>query len=99
MFALQARERGGGGTENADFLAIVRRKILGKLARPENRSFEAGIAHDDVGERSERRVSHHTAEVKFALEEGNVILLHGVLDSVVARIKSLDEHAAGKFAP
>src|SRR5690348_11825003 len=98
MFPLQARERGGRGAEDADFFAIVRRKILGKLARPEDRFFEAGIAHNHVGERSEGRIGHHTAEVEFALEEREVILLDGVLNGVVVGIKSLDEHATGEVA-
>ena len=98
MLLFQARERRGRRAENADFLAVMGRKVLGKLARPEDRSFEAGVAHNHVGERSERRVGHHAAKVQFALEEGEVILFDGVLNRVVVRIKGLDEHAAGKFS-
>src|SRR5215470_16682447 len=98
MLPFQARERGGRGPKNANFLSVVGRKIFRKLARPEDGFFEAGVAHDYVGERSERRIGQHAAEVQLALEERKVILPDGVLNRVMLRIKRLDEHAAGEIA-
>src|SRR2546430_16740550 len=69
-FLFQARKGGGGWAANTDFIAVMRRKVLGELARPEDRSFEAGVAHNHVGEGSERRGGHHSAEVQVALAEG-----------------------------
>src|SRR5262252_9690963 len=97
MLFFQARQRRSRRSQNADFLAVMRRKILGKLARPEDGFFEAGVAHNHVGERSERRIGQHAAKMEFALEEGRVVLLDGVLDGVVGGIKSLDVDAAREF--
>src|SRR5262249_2817989 len=79
-------------------VSVVRRKILGELARPGDSLLQARVAYDDVGQRSERWIGHHPAKVQFALEEGNVVLLDGILNRVMFGIKGLNEHAAGKVA-
>src|SRR5262249_46377651 len=98
VLALEARERGGSGTEDADAFAVVRRKVFGKLARIADGFVEIGVADDDVGERGERRIGHDAAEGEFALEKGSVVLADSVLHGVVIGIVGLDENAAREIA-
>jgi len=98
VIATQARERRGSGPENFHAAFLERREIFPERAGPANRVLDFAVAHENGGERGERRIVQDAAEVSFLLVEGNVVLLGGVLDRVMFGIVGLDENFSGEFA-
>ena len=94
IFVAQTRERRGRGAE--DFYAAIfeRREIGRERARPADGVFDFAVAHQNAGERGERRIVQHPAEMRFFLVERYVILLRGVLNRVVLGIVRFHEHFA-----
>src|SRR6266478_5517430 len=97
MLLLQFRQRRRGRSQDPQPFAVVRRKILRELPRPANRFLQVRVAHDDIGQGSERRIPHHPPELRFALVKRTIILAHRILNRVVLRIECLNQNATGQF--
>ena len=97
VVAAETGEGSGGGAENFHALLFEGSEAGGEGARPADGVFHFAIAHQNGGQRSERRIVQQAAEVGFLVEEGNVILLRGELDGVMLGVISFDEHFAGEL--
>ena len=86
IFLAQARERRGRGAQNLYAAILEGREIGGEGARPADSVFDFFVAHQNAGERGERRVVQHPPEMRLLFVERKVILLRGVLNRVVLGI-------------
>ena len=95
---LQPRQRRRGRAQDFHSARFLRGKKRRKLARPPDRIFDFRVAHQNAGQRRERRVVQQTPELQFPLEKREIILPRGELDRIVLGIIRFDQNFAGQRA-